>query len=52
MRGGKGGRRAKTLVLVWTLRTEEFRHQQTTRRRALGDCPDVLLSPAACGVSA
>lgn len=26
-------------------------YDQTTRRRALGDCPDVLLSPAACGVS-
>ena len=31
-RGGKGGRRAKTLVLVWTFGALKFRHQETTRR--------------------
>ena len=32
-RGGKGGRRAKTLVLVWTFCALKFRHQPTTRRQ-------------------
>jgi len=32
-RGGKGGRRAETLVLVWTFCALKFRHQPTTRRQ-------------------
>ena len=40
-RCGKGGIRAKTLVLVWTLAAWEFRHHATTRRRKP---PDVCFS--------
>ena len=41
LRCGKGGIRAKTLVLVWTLAAWEFRHHATTRRRKP---PDVCFS--------
>jgi len=49
-RGGKGGSRAKTLVLVWTFCALKFRHQPTTRR----PLPPMVVSnlQPLCGVSA